>query len=125
MHRPPRYIVVLEDDAAMLRSWVRMAEKQAVPVVPCGTIEEAMEALASPGASGLITDFHLQDGTSLPAIGLARRLAPPLPVSVATGNGDTATKALRQEGISAEVQSKPVNMARVLDDVWGKRHPLP
>jgi DNA-binding NtrC family response regulator len=125
MHKPPRFIVVLEDDAAMLRSWVRTAEKQAVPVVPCATIEEAMEALASPGAAGLITDFHLQDGTSLPAIGLARRLAPPLPVSVATGNGDTAAKSLKEEGISAEVQSKPVDMARVLSTVWKQRNPLP
>ncbi len=109
----------------MLRSWVRTADKHAVPVVPCVTLDAAMEALASPGAAGLITDFHLQEGTSLPAIGLARRLAPPLPVSVATGNGDTATKTLEAENIAAEVQSKPVDMAEVLDRVWRQRHPLP
>jgi ActR/RegA family two-component response regulator len=125
MRRPPRYLVVLEDDAAMLRSWVRTAKRQNVPVVPCSTVDEAMEALTGSGAAGLITDFHLEAGTSLPAIGLARRLAPPLPVSVATGNGDRAAEALEAEGLAAEVQSKPVDMADVLDRVWQRRSQLP
>ena len=84
-----------------------------------------MEALSGSGAVGLITDFHLEAGTSLPAIGLARRLAPPLPVSVATGNGDRAEEALDAEGLTAEVQSKPVDMAGVLNRVWQRRSQLP
>jgi len=116
--------VVLEDDAAMLRSWVRIAQKQNVPVVPCATVDEAIEALSSPGAAGLITDFHLEHGTSMPAIGLARRLAPPLPVSVATGNGGSAEKAIEDEGLEAEVQTKPVDMPAVLDRVWQRRSQL-
>jgi hypothetical protein len=46
-----------------------------------------------PGASGLITDLQLVTGTSLDAVRLARKLAPPLPVSVATGNGHTVANA--------------------------------
>ena len=125
MHKPPRYIVVLEDDASMLRAWLRTARKRNVPVVGCSTVEEALEALSSPGAAGLITDFHLETGTSLPAIGLARRLAPPLPVSVATGNGGSAEAALSDEGLEAEVQSKPVDMNAVLDQIWQRRSKLP
>jgi DNA-binding NtrC family response regulator len=124
VHKPPRYLVVLEDDAKMLRAWVRMAEKQSVPVVACATVDEAMDALASPGAAGLITDFQLDDGTSLPAIGLALRLAPPLPVSVATGNGDLAAETIKAEGLTADVNTKPVDMSAILDRVWQNRAKL-
>lgn len=116
---------MLEDDAVMLRAWVKSARRKNVPVVACATVEEAMEALSCPGAAGLITDFHLENGTSMPAIGLARRLAPPLPVSVATGNGGSAQSALDDEGLEAEVQSKPVDMPDVLDRIWHRRSLLP
>lgn len=110
-------IILVEDDEQVANAWALLLEAEGYRVAIAAAANEAAELLAGEEAPPdlLISDFHLQDGsTGVEAVELIRRRFDRIiPAFIVTGD----TSKLVQEARSIEncaIMNKPVNTDRLL-----------
>jgi DNA-binding NarL/FixJ family response regulator len=101
-------VLILEDDAAVLRCISREVERGLVPL-PAGTraaAEDAVRGAELDELVGAIVDVRLPDGDGLDVVASLRRRRASLPILVLTGSNDPAV-INRAHALRAELVVKP------------------
>jgi DNA-binding NtrC family response regulator len=91
--RPPRAnVVVVDDEAIVLRSVVRVLERDGYVTRACASVAEAREALTDPTFMPdlVLTDLHLTDGSGLDVAEIVRREHPTVCTIFMTGRATVA-----------------------------------
>src|SRR5262245_32530091 len=109
-----RWVMVVEDDAAIRDAIARFLEAHELFVVRCGSFAEARAAYAEHAVDVVVSDFRLEDGDALDLLRWLRAKDAHIAFFILTGFGtiDLAVRAL-QEG-AVDFLTKPVELPRLL-----------
>jgi DNA-binding response OmpR family regulator len=110
---PPKRVLVVDDDAALLEAVRRGLEAAGVDVTACGTFEEGRQSLREKTFDALITDVRLGAFNGLQLAVVARTYDPHITVIVFSGFDDPV---LREEAERAggAYFVKPVHISELL-----------
>jgi DNA-binding NtrC family response regulator len=108
-----RRILVVDDDETLLDAIARAMRAGGQLVVPCGSFEEAREALRHQTFDVLITDVRLRASNGLQLAIIARQMNPAMRLIVFSGFDDPVLRA-EADKIDAFYLVKPVTAATLL-----------
>jgi EAL domain-containing protein (putative c-di-GMP-specific phosphodiesterase class I) len=114
----PARVLIVDDDAAVRRSYGRVLTRAGMMVLEAPDTEDAITILRSDAELDvLVSDYNLPTGTGLDLLAKAQQLNPDLPVLIMTGmpTVDTAVRALERGAI--RFLTKPINADEFCDTV--------
>jgi len=112
---PKPRILFVEDDPAILTTFVSGLELEGYPVVAVSSTEEALRKLANDDFSIVITDIYLDERTGMDVLKASRDYLPDALVVVITGQGTMETVMQATERGAFDYLAKPFDLSRLLE----------
>ena len=113
-------ILIVDDDAGILRLLERFGDKRSFAVIALSSGEEALDYLHGHSADIALIDVHMPGVDGLQVLRSVRELSPDCRVVLMTGEPDMAVAVEAIKLGAQDVLSKPIDLTRladILDDV--------
>jgi FixJ family two-component response regulator len=111
-----RQIVVVDDDAAVLDTFVKTLKTWGYDPVPFGRFEAARAFLTENAAAGLIVDVRLGTYNGLQLVHLARQMHPEMMVVAVSGYDDPVLRAAAADA-GAAYFLKPIEFLHLREHI--------
>jgi len=110
-------LLLVDDEAAVLKMTRRLLERRGYDVVACGSGEEALGWLEQKTFDVMLSDVHMPGTTGLRLLRAVRERDLDIPVVLMTGNPDVETAAAAVEYGAFQYLIKPVARGRLGDAI--------
>lgn len=110
MPGPPKIILVVDDDAAIVKMLRLQLEKEGHASLAASTGKEAVEIAATTGLAMVLLDLGLPDMPGFDVLAAIKKLKPGLSVIIVTGNHQESEARKAFELGALDYVTKPIDM---------------
>jgi two-component system, NtrC family, response regulator GlrR len=119
---PGRLILIVEDEADLAATCVRLLRRNGHAVVAVGSRAAALAALGTAAPAVLVSDVRLPDGDGLDVVRAAAAMQPSVPAVVMTGRASEAGRVAARAAGAVAYLPKPFtseSFARLVERALG------